>query len=438
MSVKLAFDSTMRTIDASGRMHIARSHITKACVNPYYGREIPNSEALGLIQDKIYYMLRSPVELERAVPTFARIQILSKHIPLLEIKRMSQEEIKKFVVGAIGSDIEWLSPYVDADVSIWDEIAIRGIEDETQREFSCAYRYVPIMTTGEFEGVKFDGIMTQIEADHMALVKDGRVGSEAIAADSQLERIPMKRTKLGNALIVAMTTAFPKLKIAMDSKTTEFLEFEKVVGVATRKTFDKAAAGKLALAMDAEMPSAPATAVMDALVDVEDPEPSKKEKKNAEDAEADHPKGCMCSDCKMGRDAEPEESEEEKKKREKKEAKDAKAAKDGEPMTKGESKAAMDSMAAQMRADFAAANEARREVRPVVGDVIALDSAEAIYGFALDEMKVEHKDVTGVPAIRAVFKAAMTNRASSPAPLVAMDAAAFDKRFPNVSRIRVC
>ena len=435
MNVKLALDSTMRTIDASGRMHIARSHITKACVNPYYGREIPNSEALGLLPNKIYYMLRDPVELEKAAPTFARIQILSKHIPLLEIQRMSEDEIKKFVVGAIGSDVQWLSPYIDADVSIWDQDAIQGIEDDSQREFSCAYRYVPIMTTGEFEGVKFDGIMTQIEADHLALVESGRAGGDVIAADSQLEKTTMKRSKLGNALVVALTTAFPKLKTAMDSKTPEFVEFEKVVGVAKRKTFDKAAAGKLIIAMDAEMPSAPMNAVMDALVDVDDPEPSKKEKEAA-DAEVDHPKGCMCADCKTARDAEMDEEDEPKKKPAKDKAAKDKAAKDAEPMSKGESKAAMDAMAAEMRAEFAAATEARREVRPIVGDVIALDSAEAIYGFALDEMKIEHKDVAGLAAKRAVFKAAAANRPTVPV-AIAMDATTFNTKFPNAARIQV-
>jgi len=435
-------------------MHIARSHITKACVNPYYGREIPNSEALGLLPNKIYYMLRSPVELEKAAPTFQRIQILSKHIPLLEIERMSEDEIKKFVVGAIGSDVQWLSPYIDADVSIWDVDAIKGIEDDTQREFSCAYRYVPIMTTGEYEGVKFDGIMTEIEADHLALVESGRAGNDVIAADSELEITPMKRTKLGNALVVALTTAFPKLKVAMDSKTPEFVEFEKTIGTVTRKTFDKTAAGKLVIAMDADVPSAPMAAVMDALVDVDDPEPSKKEKKGAEDAEADHPKGCMCEDCKIARDqsdedkamwaqmkkdgmADVQNDSDLKTAKDRKVARDRKTTKDAEPMTKGESKAAMDAMAAEMRAEFAAATQARIDVRPIVGDVIAQDSAEAIYDLALDEMKIEHKDVTGLAAKRAIFKAATANRAAQPAAVVAMDSAAFDKRFPNAARIQV-
>ena len=45
--IKLAFDrSTVRTIDADGRLHVAKSHISKAGVNLYSGKEIPGWQAL--------------------------------------------------------------------------------------------------------------------------------------------------------------------------------------------------------------------------------------------------------------------------------------------------------------------------------------------------------------------------------------------------------
>ena len=53
--------------------------------------------------------------------------------------------------------------------------------------------------------------MTQIEANHLALVESGRAGNDVLAADKQMENPPMARTKLGNSLIVALTTAFPTL-----------------------------------------------------------------------------------------------------------------------------------------------------------------------------------------------------------------------------------
>src|ERR1700722_382051 len=157
----LALDFTARHFDADGKLHISRSHISKASINPYYGREIPHADELGLDPDKVYYLLRHPDELKKAAPTFARQPILSKHAPV-DI-RWDEGRRKEFIVGTIGSDVEFLFPYLDADVSIWDADAIAGIETDQVREFSCGYRYVPVMTTGTFAGQKYDGIMTEIQ-----------------------------------------------------------------------------------------------------------------------------------------------------------------------------------------------------------------------------------------------------------------------------------
>jgi hypothetical protein len=406
----VAFDFTARTYDSIGRLHINRSHISKACVNPYYGREIPGSETFGLDQDKIYYLLRSPEELEKAASTFARLPILSKHVPVT-----TEDLPTDLIVGSVGSDVEFLSPYLDADTCYWDATAIAGIETDQIREHSCAYHFKPVMTPGVFEGENYDGVMTEIRGNHLALVESGRAGPDVLAADSKLGELPMKQTKLGKALTVALSTAFPKFaeKLAQDSA------LGKLIGEAKRKTFDKAEATKQILALDAEMPKEQVKAVMDALVDVDDPEPTKKENEGEEEPAGD----------------EEEETEEEKKKREKKEAKDKaakdKAAKDAEEASEKKTKAAMDAFKLELRE----ADEARREVRPIVGEVIAQDSAADIYNFALDQMKVEHKGVEGVAALKALFSLAKSHQATPE--VIAADAATITKKFPGFDRVRV-
>lgn len=423
---RLASDFTARTYDPkTGFLNIGRSHISKACVNPYYGREIPGAESLGLNPDKKYFLLRSPEELEKAASTFAGKPILSKHIPV-----NSEDLPTEFIVGSIGSNVEFLFPYLDADTSYWDATAIAGIETEQVREHSCGYHYKPVMSPGVFEGVPYDGVMTEIRGNHLCMVEAGRAGSDVLAADSKLGVEPMKMTKLGKALNVALITAFPKLgeKLAMDSS----LPTLKLIGSARRKTFDKGEAVKQILALDAETPKEQVSAVMDALVDVDDPEPTKKdneEEESAKDCEECDGKGDKhAKDCKMGKDA--------------KAAKD-KAAKDAEAEEK-KGKAAMDAAiteqvdakVATVRAELREADEARREVRPVVGEVIAQDSAEQIYGFALDHMKVERKGVTGVPALKAIFALAKSHQAT-PAPVIAADAAILTAKFPGFDRVRV-
>jgi len=180
--LKLAFDRSARRIDVDGRLHVDRSHISKSNISPYYGSEVPGFDVLGLEPEKVYRLLRDPVELERAAPTFARLPILSKHVPTTV-----DDPQTELVVGAIGSNVIFEAPYLDADLCVWDAAAIAGIETEKIRELSCAYRYVPVMEAGEYEGQPYDGKMTEIQANHLALVPSGRAGADVMVADSTEE-----------------------------------------------------------------------------------------------------------------------------------------------------------------------------------------------------------------------------------------------------------
>lgn len=413
----VAMDSTARTFDKDGAMHIAQSHIAKVGVNPYYGNEIPGCKELGLDPAKIYQLFRSPEELEKGAASFARKFILSKHVPVTLYETMDEQEKKKLIVGTIGSDIEFTDPFVNADVCIADAAAIAGIETDTVREFSPAYHYKPLMITGKYKGQSYDGIMIDIRANHLCLVEAGRQGPDVLAADSKL-REPMKTTKFGKALIAALGTGFPKL--ALDAA------FKPLMAEQTRKSFNKADVRAKLIAMDAETAPEQLDAVMDAMLD-DEPEAKEPKEKTAKDAK--HGEDCTCEDCKMGKDEDDEEEEknltEKKKKAEDKKAKDEKEDEKDEKV-----KHAMDSLRTEMRE----AREAALAVRPVVGDVVAMDSASEIYGFALDQMKIDHKGVDGVPALRALFN--LANSKKSAAPIVAMDSAAITAKFPGANRFR--
>ena len=62
----LAFDrGSVREKDKSGFLHVKISPLTRVQVAPYYGREIPGFEELGLERDKIYYGYRPEEELKK-------------------------------------------------------------------------------------------------------------------------------------------------------------------------------------------------------------------------------------------------------------------------------------------------------------------------------------------------------------------------------------
>lgn len=415
----LAFDRTARRIDADGRLHVDRSHISKATVNPYYGQEIPGWQELGLVADKVYRLFRDPVELERAAPTAARMPMMFKHVPITVEKISDDPELKQLIVGAVGSDIEFVHPYLDADLSIWDAAAIAGIETGTVQELSCAYRYVPVMESGEFEGQAYDGRMTEIQFNHLALVEVGRAGADVVVADKNpfTPRNPaMKMTKLGKALFAALCAASPVL--AADSA------LPALVGPATRKNFKKdEVKGKL-LALDASIDSNQLDAVLDAILDVEqDPKPVETPAAAADESPADKVKAMLVGKvddatieqiCALM--APP-------------------AAADADPVEPGMKKEEVNAAMDGLRKELREAEEARRDVRAVVGDVLGMDSAADVYGFALDHMKVDRAGVEGAAALRALFKVA-ASKSSTPAPRIAQDAGGLDAKFPGAARFR--
>ena len=177
----LALDrNSVRSVDENGYLHVKSSHISKATVNPYYGKEIPGWREEGLDPDKIYYGLRDPEELKKSVPTWAGLPLhIEHHID-------SAEDPQKLTrVGTVGTEIVWNDPYLDAPLTIWDQHAIDGIEDDSFRELSCAYRYEPDFSPGTWNGRHYDFVMRNIRGNHVALVEEGRAGSDVLVADAK-------------------------------------------------------------------------------------------------------------------------------------------------------------------------------------------------------------------------------------------------------------
>jgi hypothetical protein len=464
MPTEIACDAALknRRYDSDKMLHIDRTPISKATVNPYYGREIPKSEELGLDPDWVYYLLRDPGELAKSASSFKNKQLMFKHIAV-----NADDPKQEYIAGTIGSNVDFEAPYLMADMCIWDADAIAGVETETVQELSSSYSYRADMTPGMYEGQRYDGVMRDIQGNHVALVKAGRAGSDVKAADSKLET-KMTETKFGKALYAILCAASPKL--AQDAALKPL-----VIGL-TRKKCDIASLEPKLLAMDAELRKPETLAAMQAAKDAESEEESEEEKKEREkkEKEAKDKKakdGKTAKDLSFeewakeeegegahkGKDGEEEsmeekkkryerekrraddseeESEEERKERIEKRAKDKKAkdcsAKDSEEAEKKKAEDGMKHAMDEFKADLRAADEARRAVRPVVGDVLAQDSADEIYGFALDQMKVDRAGVTGVPALRALFN--LAQQASKPAVRQAFDAVSVEDKFPGAAR----
>lgn len=349
----LAFDRSSRTIDADGRLHVAVSNISKAVVSPYYGREVPGYKELGLDADKIYQLLRDPDELLKGADSFNNLPLLIKHVPV-----SADDPKKELVVGSTGTDAEFTKPFLRNSLVVWDAAAIAGIESGEQTELSCAYYYKPDMTPGEYDGVKYDGVMRDIVANHVALVELGRCGRDVMVSDadpfdpSLTENKPMTKEELLAAV----------QKLAQDA------------------AIDQKELAKM-LAADA------------------DPD----EDKPAEDEDED--------------DDKPAEDEDEDEN-------------DGKAMD-----AAINAAHDAAMKKFQAIRKAEKDVHPIIGEVAAMDSADAVYKLALDHLNI---DVTGVhpSAYPSLIKLAT---AKAEKPKLAHDAAAasdFATMFPTAAKLK--
>lgn len=388
---RLAFDrASVRTIDGNGRLQIAKTNISKANVCPYYGREIPRHKEMGLDPDKIYQLWRHPDELKKAAHTFNNIPVLDRHIP-----DFPADPPRQFRVGATHSNCEFDGTYLTVGMTIYDDSAIAGIETGEQRELSASYQYVADMTPGATpDGVPYDGIMRDIVGNHEALVEDGRAGSDVLVADS----LP------------------PELK-----------HMSKRKSAAIRATL------KPLLAADADLEAEVRKALL--ALDEADKE-DEKEKKTADDEDDEE-------DDKKKKTADDEDDEDDSDDKKKKTADDDE---DDDKKDDKVSKTAMDS-AIRLAADgatkksaqnFREVREAEQVVRPLIGDVVAMDSAADVYRTALEQSGVDIKGVHP-SAFPSLVKMAISQKESSrPAPL-AQDSASisdFEKAFPTAGKLK--
>lgn len=178
-----AFDKkSARSFDADGRMRVRDCVISVGEINPYYGREIPNYKALGLDANKVYDLYRDPAELERAAPSF------NGPLMIRHVAQTANEPRKEYIGGTV-YDVRYVDGKVRADLLVMDQQAIDYVQSGELADLSSSYRYTADMTPGEVNGRKYDGRMTDIQGNHVALVEDGRA-TGAHVADSALSSQP--------------------------------------------------------------------------------------------------------------------------------------------------------------------------------------------------------------------------------------------------------
>jgi hypothetical protein len=421
LTLQIAQDRSLRTIDPqNGHMTVEQSYISKANVCPYKGREIPNWQGLGLDPDRTYKLLRSPDELARGADSASNLPLLVRHVPI-----HAEKPSRDLWVGTTGT-VTYEHPYlVSRPLKVWTQEAIDLIESEAQRELSSGYGYVADMTPGNYEGQWFDGVMRSIQFNHVAIVSQGRVGSDVHVADEQ----PPEFKSMKHSSLIDKIKAFLK-------PDTDLLALDTIFEVASTSP---------SAAKDAE----------------------REEKEKAEDAEndcygraSDEWEKMSAEDKKSARDA-FQNALDKKMGKDKKGGKDAKG-KDADPdhrkdfnsekeggadaaITMDQLNAAIATATTETRKQAMA--DARREahatavareaVKPIVGiialDAAGMDNADAIYGFALKQAGVK---IDGVPSAAYPAMIELVKSRKAAAPPMALDSASLAHNVESIFRKR--
>lgn len=434
---RLAFDrASVRSFDKVGRLQVAISNISKANVCPYYGREIPNAEALGLEPDKIYRLWRHPEELKKAAPTFNNIPLLCIHTP-----DFPGDPPREYRVGVTHSSAAFDGTYLTNGLSVWDNSAIAGIETEEQEELSSSYQYVADMTPGTTpDGEEYDGVMRDIVGNHVALVETGRAGSDVLVADSlPLELKYMKLDRKGVAIRAALG-AYLKPRLAQDAAPKELTAILNANKSPQAIAQAVAKLCKSRLAADMEIEPEELVEIIEASEQTVEPEEEVKVTCDGDNEaiisllrEAGVSEEVIA---KIAASLAPAAAMDE----DKDDDKDDKKEKDkvDKPAMDAAIRLAADAATKKAAENFRAVREAEHAVRPLIGDVVAMDSAEDVYRTALEQSGV---DINGVhpSAFPSLVKMAISQKENSrPAPL-AQDSASisdFEKAFPTAGKLK--
>lgn len=412
--IVFAFDrQTQRSRDADGRMRVRDCILSTAEVNPYRGKEIPKRDELGLDQNAIYELYRDPEELgaPETLASFQGIPLMLKHVP-----QTASEPRKEYQAGSVHS-VRFDGKHLRGDLLVSDGLAIDLIEGEELSDLSCGYRYYPVMTAGKTKGGQsYDGRMTQIRGNHVALVDDGRASGAHVADSAFVDPRGPNPTMQGDS-----TMAFPENEPAAPqggaAPAAAPQDGMAQLGALIKQLIDQNAQAHQAilakLGAGAPAPAADPTAPPAGAPEAQD--------MNIEDRPAHQgPEGA--SDAEEGEAREEREEGEEHRESERAEDESEPATEpDGERDPQGAKPAptgtgprggatpfgamdartvkatvaaAVDKAVKAERARSAAANIAKRDVAHILGGDIALDSASEIYREALVQVGV---DTNAVP-----------------------------------------
>jgi len=174
-----------RVEDINGWYEIKDNPLSKVGVYPYLGSSIDFDGSMNLDPDAVYSVYRPANELSSpdCIDSFKLIPWVNEHDMLGDEEGTIAAE-NKGIEGVIGEDVFFDSEegILKGNIKVFSE-NLKKIIDGGKDELSCGYRCTYELSSGVFDGDKYDIIQRNMRGNHLASVGQGRMGPEVSVLD---------------------------------------------------------------------------------------------------------------------------------------------------------------------------------------------------------------------------------------------------------------
>lgn len=174
-----------REYDGNGWFEIKANPISKAGIFPYSGRQLGLT---GPDADRIFQVLRPPEELSDAecIESFKLLPWIDDHTMLGPVAQEASPSAvpaeKKGVQGVTGEEVFYKEGTLYANLKAFSS-SLAALIAAGKRELSAGYRCVYEISAGVWNGLHYDAIQRKIRGNHLALVREGRMGPGVAVMD---------------------------------------------------------------------------------------------------------------------------------------------------------------------------------------------------------------------------------------------------------------
>lgn len=179
-----AFAMDERIVDGNGWFEVKANPISRVGIFPYSGRQVGDMEN----PDKIYMVLRPEEELSHpeCIESFKLIPWVNDHTLIGPVAQQMTDRAlaaeQKGVQGVIGEDVFYDKGTLFANIKAFSS-TLAALIAAGKKELSAGYRCIYDKTPGLWNGLPYDAVQRNIRGNHLALVKEGRMGPDVAVMD---------------------------------------------------------------------------------------------------------------------------------------------------------------------------------------------------------------------------------------------------------------